>query len=142
MAVVVFDPRKFRLRYPGFSDEEKVPDEVLEMLFDEACEIVDNDDDLIPYDPDAKPPVRTREVLLYMIVCHIATMTYLWEPGQAGALTSATEGSVSAGFNVVADAQNPAWWTQTQCGATAWMMLKRYLSGVEYVSVDHLYVNG
>ena len=56
MAVVVFDPEKFRILHPAFSDEVKFPDETLQFYFDLAVEFVGNTDadSFAPYDPDNK----------------------------------------------------------------------------------------
>lgn len=54
MAVVVFDPEKFRILHPAFSDEVKFPDDTLQFYFDLAVEFVGNTDadSFAPYDPD------------------------------------------------------------------------------------------
>ena len=141
MTAVVFDASTFRELYPAFSDETKVTDAALEDCFDLAVEIVGNDSSsLVPYDPDATPPVKTRLQVLYALTCHLATMRYLWEPTQAGALTSATQGSVSAGFAI--DTSSDAWWNRTQCGAVAWMLLKRYASGAIYYGAEFIHRGG
>ena len=141
MTAVVFDASTFRELYPAFSDETKVPDAALEDCFDLAVEIVGNDgSSLVPYDPDATPPVKTRLQVLYALTCHLATMRYLWEPTQAGALTSATQGSVSAGFAI--DTSSDSWWNRTQCGAVAWMLLKRYASGALYYGAEYIHRGG
>lgn len=141
MTAVVFDASTFRALYPAFSDETKVTDAALEDCFDLAVEIVGNDSSsLVPYDPDATPPVKTRLQVLYALTCHLATMRYLWEPSQAGALTSATQGSVSAGFAI--DTSSSEWWNRTQCGAVAWMLLKRYASGAIYYGAEYIHRGG
>lgn len=141
MTAVVFDASTFRELYPAFSDETKVTDAALEDCFDLAVEIVGNDSaSLVPYDPTATPPVKTRLQVLYALTCHLATMRYLWEPTQAGALTSATQGSVSAGFAI--DTSSDAWWNRTQCGAVAWMLLKRYASGAIYYGAEYIHRGG
>jgi hypothetical protein len=141
MAVVVFDLTSFREIYPAFSDEVKFPDAALQDCFDTAAEIVGNDDScLIPYDPEATPPVRARLQVLYALTCHIATMRYIWDDTQAGALTNATQGSVSAGFGVRVD--DDSWWNSTKCGATAFMLLNRYKAGGAYFGAQYVHVNG
>ena len=141
MSVVVFDATAFRAIYPAFSDEVKIPDAALQDCFDTAVEIVGNDDEsLIPYDPEATPPVKTRLQVLNALTCHLATMRYLWDATQAGALTSASQGSVSAGFGVRVD--DDSWWNSTKCGATAFMLLKRFCSGGAYFGAQYVHVNG
>lgn len=141
MTAVVFDASTFRALYPAIADEVKVPDAALEDCFDSAVEIVGNDSSsLVPYDPDSTPPVKTRLQVLYALTCHLATMRYLWEPTQAGALVSATQGSVSAGLAI--DTSSDAWWNRTQCGAVAWMLLKRYASGAIYYGAEYIHRGG
>jgi hypothetical protein len=108
MTAVIFDPTKFRAIYPAFSDEVRVPDEALEDCFETAETIIGNDDgSLIPYKPNAQPPVKVRQQALYALTCHLATMRYLWDATQAGAMTNAAQGSVSAGFAIRVGARAP-----------------------------------
>lgn len=143
MAVVIFDIEKFRLLHKVFSDEVKYPDEVLEAYFEQAAEIVGNDDDSpIPYDPEANPPVLTRATVLDLVTCHVATQSLLWGDTQAGPLTNAGQGSVSAGFGSLAEVGSPSWWMSTKCGAMAWQILKRYGQGPIYFGVENYYMGG
>ncbi|MDR2075638.1 MAG: DUF4054 domain-containing protein [Desulfovibrio sp.] len=123
MAVVVFDPEEFRTMKPQFAD---FTDAQLGGAFDLACELVDNGErSPVPYDP---PEVRTRKALLYALVCHFCELDK--RGGMVGIMTGAAEGSVNVTFTPppVTDA-NSAWYMQTQCGATAWMLLRRYALG-------------
>jgi hypothetical protein len=123
MATVVFDADEFKQARPQFKE---VSDEQLESCFDLACEVVDNGESgRVPYDP---PAVRTRKILLYALVCHFCELEQ--RGGAVGILTGAAEGSVNVSFTPppVTDA-NAAWYMQTQCGATAWMLLRRYALG-------------
>lgn len=131
---VTFDCDAFRAAYPAFSDEGKCTDEALTQCFDLAVEIIGNDENsLIPYAPKDKPPVKTRAAVLMLLTCHIATIMLLWDDTQAAPITSATQGSVSAGFGSNSDTANdPAWWMQTKCGATAWVIVRGYVSGGVY----------
>lgn len=100
MAVVVFDPEKFRILHPAFSDEVKFPDETLQFYFDVAVEFVGNTDadSFAPYDPDNK--IYTRERLLDLATCHLLTLSQ--QPnGQVGRIASATQGSVSTSFDLL-----------------------------------------
>lgn len=143
MAVVVFDVESFRKLHAAFADEEKYPDETLDAYFAQAEELIGNDDDCpIPYDPEAEPPVKTRAVVLDLVTCHLATQNLLWDDTQAGPLGNAGQGSVSAGFQSLADAENPAWWMSTRCGAQAWQIIKRYCTGPLYFGVEHIYFGG
>ena len=124
MAVVVFDPVEFRNLKPQFA---ALTDAQLAEAFDLACELVDNGESArIPYDP---PAVRTRKILLYALACHFCELEKRGG-GIVGSLTGAAEGSVNASFTPppVTDA-NMSWYMQTQCGATAWMLLRRYALG-------------
>lgn len=142
MAIVVFDIETFRKRHPAFLDEEKAPDEALIMAFEQAVEIIGNEDSQIPYEPNAQPPVMTRAVVLDLVACHIATQSLLWDEQQAGAIASAGQGSVSASFGSMADQNSPAWWMSTKCGAQAWQIIKQYAHGPLYFGVEHFYFGG
>lgn len=141
MTAVVFSVATFREIYPAFKDETKVPDSALEDCFGLAVEIVGNDDgSLIPYAPEAMPPVKVRQQVLYALTCHLATMRYLWGPTQAGAMTNAAQGSVSAGFAI--NTGSAEWWNCTACGATAYMLLQQYASGPAYFGAVYVHRNG
>ena len=143
MSAVVFNPETFRNVYPAFSDEGRFTDEALEACFDIAVEMIGNEDDsVVPYEPNAMPPVKTRATVLNLLTCHIATQNYLWGDTQAAPTMNATQGSVSVGFGSMADANNPAWWTSTKCGAQAWAILQRYTSGPIYVGIKSFYMGG
>lgn len=143
MAIVVFDVEAFRAHHPAFTDEVRFTDEALTFCFDQACAIVGNDDDSpVPYDPEATPPELERSVVLDLVTCHIATQNLLWGDTQAGPLTNATQGSTSAGFGSLVDANDPAFWMSTKCGAQAWQILKRYGQGPIYFGVEHFYMGG
>lgn len=143
MSAVVFETSAFRKVYPAFADEVRFTDEMLTACFDQAIELIGNDDDsAIPYAPDATPPVKTREVVLQLLTCHLATQNYLWGDTQAAPAQSAGQGSVNVGFGSLADANNPAWWTSTKCGAQAWVILRRYATGPIYFGVQDFYMGG
>lgn len=128
MAVVVFDPADFREKYPAFSDTEKYTDARLTEAFEMACLILSNaPDSIVPYDPDRE--IYTRRTLLYLLMCHILT---LWGHDYVGAVTSATEGSVSVSLYVPQNI-NAAWFTQTPCGAAYWQAILPYRTGPRYV---------
>lgn len=86
MAVVVFDPQEFREAYPRFVDPKTgqplLTDAQLRQAFDVACLLLDNTNSSpVPYDP--AHGVMIRKTLLYLLVCHLATLA-LWPMGQAG----------------------------------------------------------
>lgn len=129
MAVVIFDPDKFREIYPAYSDEVKFSDEYLQYYFDLAVGFVGNTDadSFAPYDPENK--IFLRERLLYLVTCHLLTLDQRPE-GQPGRVTSATQGSVSTSFDLLkANTFVGDWWAQTKCGAMYWTMTARFRVG-------------
>jgi hypothetical protein len=127
MAAVEFDPAEFRAERPAFND---VPDDVLTAYFAAAEELCDNSESSrVPYDPDATPPVLTRRIVLYALVCHFGTLQMRGDSA-VGAVTSASEGSVSSSFAALpSKSEAAAWFNQTQCGALAFLLLRRYALG-------------
>lgn len=127
MASVTFDENKFRLMYPALT-EENLPRDVLLMMWDQAAMIVGADDrSFAPYNPEKG--ITEREVLLYYVTCHLATLA-TQDPSQPGRLASATEGSVSTSFdNITAKSVTAQWWLQTRCGATYWALTAKYRMG-------------
>ena len=126
--IVIFDPDLFRQQRPQFSDNTKYSDAFLQNCFNEAELICNNTDaSVVPYNPANN--INDRQILLYLLTCHIATLT---TSGQVGSITSATEGSVSAGF-YVDQRKGAAWFTQTQCGYMYWQMIQKYKCGGIFV---------
>lgn len=129
MAVVVFDPALFRQQRPQFADKAKYSDVFLQNCFDEAALICSNtESSIVPYNPDKG--INNRQILLYLLTCHIATLA---TSGQVGSITSATEGSVSASF-YVEQKKGAAWFTQTQCGYMYWQMVQKYKLGGIFIN--------
>lgn len=125
--VVTFDAAEFRSRFPKFTTA-LITDSELENAFDVACLIVENSNSsVIPYDPENG--VNTRKTLLYLLVCHLATMA-LWPLGQSGPLASASEGSVSASFSLPQGGLTGAWFKQTPCGQAFWQASAPYRLGL------------
>lgn len=128
MAVVVFNPEQFRAMYPRFT-QDVITDAELRQAFDVACLILDNTNaSPVPYDPDKD--VFVRRTLLYLLVCHLATMA-LWPVGQSGPMSNATQGSVSVGFSIPSRL-NGQYFQHTPCGQTFWQAIQRYLAGGRY----------
>lgn len=132
--VVEFDVTEFRTLYPKFT--EKVASDVqLEFAFQKACVILDNTDkSIVPYNPDKG--VYTRKVMLYLLVCHLITIALWSASGQSGPITSASEGSVSTGFNVPTS-NTGEWFKQTPCGYTFWQMIQAYNIGGRYYAIKY-----
>lgn len=126
-AVVELDTALFRELYPRYA---AASDALIEHWWDVACQIVNNSPaSPIPYAP---PSVNIRKALLYVLLCHLAELDQRGA-GLVGRLGSAAEGSVNAQLASGLDAKaGPAWWQQSQCGATAWQMLKPYRTGGLY----------
>lgn len=118
MAIVTFDVDEFREVYPQFAN---VSDTALNFNFNLAEQHCDNTDSS-PVDN-----VEKRKMLLYLLVCHITTLSLRGEE-TVGALQSATEGSVSASFATptVAGAE---YYSQTQCGLNYWQLSAMYRMG-------------
>ena len=136
--IVVFNATEFRTFYPKFT-EELISDEQLDNLFQLACTFIDNTDkSRFPYDPDRN--IYTRKQMLYLLVCHLATMD-LWGAGQSGPLTSATQGSVSVGFQSM-DMWGQPWFSQTPCGRTLLQMLMPYALGGRIFTKPHFHPYG
>lgn len=136
--IVVFNATEFRTFYPKFT-EELISDEQLDNLFQLACTFIDNTDkSRFPYDPDRN--IYTRKQMLYLLVCHLATME-LWGAGQSGPLTSATQGSVSVGFQSM-DMWGQPWFSQTPCGRTLLQMLMPYALGGRIFTKSHFHPYG
>jgi len=117
---VVFDITGFREVYPQFSG---ITDAQLKHFFKMAELVLDNTDFSIVKDEGE------RETLLWLLVCHLATL-YL-RGDVVGNLTSASEGSVSASYAVL-DWGNGKWYGQTPCGAAFWEATKKYRVGGYY----------
>lgn len=120
---VVFNVAEFLAIYPQFVGV--FTDAQLNQFFNVACLLCDNTEN------SAVKDLEERKTLLYMLVCHIAT---LQQRGTAtpGLMASATEGKVSVSFSPYTN--NPNWYSQTQCGATYWLATAKYRMGVRYVS--------
>ena len=135
--MVAWDESAWRELYPQFSEGQPYycTSAQLAQLWTVAVTLVDNTDaSQIPYDPDKG--VYVRRVILYALVCHLATLAWQGRQGQYGTLNSATEGSVTASFQLPqlpAQGATGAWYGLTACGLMAWSLLRRYaLGGVSY----------
>lgn len=116
--IVEFDVAEWRAVYPAFAS---VGDGLLERNFVFAEVLLKNTCCSRVVD------ANKRQTLLYLLVAHI---TSLFDtnpsPAPVGVMTDATEGSVSAGFNVGTITPNQAWYLQTQYGLMFWTMTAAY----------------
>uniref|UniRef100_A0AAU6W2Z1 DUF4054 domain-containing protein n=4 Tax=unclassified bacterial viruses TaxID=12333 RepID=A0AAU6W2Z1_9VIRU len=112
MTIATFDPVAFKVRYPEFAS---VSDELLAMYFEEAGLYLSN--------TDASPVqnVARRTMLLWMLTAHIAYLNGAGQPEGSvtpgGRVSSATEGSVSVGFDLFPATGTSAWFNFTPYGA-------------------------
>ena len=120
--VVVFDADEFLALYPQFNNVFTL--EQLTQFFNAASLLLDNTENSKVKD------LAERKTLLYMLVCHIATLQQRGT-GMVGLLTSATEGKVSVGLQ--AYTSNPNWYSQTQCGSMFWLATAKYRVGMRYI---------
>lgn len=130
-SVVVWDAAAFGKAYPQLAPDmaEGVTAAQLEQAFNVACLMLDNTAaSPVPYDPEHG--VETRRVLLWLLVCHLATLA-MWGVGQSGPLASSSQGSVSASFAVPRKAGRE-WYALTPCGLTYWTAVQRYVVGGRY----------
>lgn len=111
-----FDIDAFRAIYPQFAD---VPDATLEFYWQNALLISD-----LANHPDYTD--EQKENLLFMLVCHLATLA---QRGTAGAMTNATEGSVSVSFATPQYGKEADWYMLTPCGAAYWQVIKGHRYG-------------
>jgi Protein of unknown function (DUF4054) len=129
MAVVVFDPDAFRIRYPEF---DSLTDAQLQAAFDDTALYLDNTDCSIV----AAPSPRTQ--LLNLLTAHIAALSYGVNgenpTGFVGAVNSVTEGSVTISADVSGYGAGSAWFLQTPYGAAYWQATLQYRKGF-YVPV-------
>ena len=131
MALVEFVPSGFRELYPQFTTD-RISDAQLMQAFNTACLLLDNSaSSPVPYEPAAA--VFTRQTLLNLLVCHLATLA-LWPQGQNGPVSSSSEGSVSVSFSIPARPEG-AFFRQTPCGQTYWQAIQPYIRGGRYHAV-------
>ncbi|WP_096978839.1 DUF4054 domain-containing protein [Escherichia coli] len=121
MAVVTFDIKVFRERYPAF---DAVSDALLNAYFVEATTFLDNTDHSPVQD------TAERAVYLNMLVAHIAELNGgaggKSASGLVGRIASASEGSVSVSTGEVPTSAASWWYLQTQYGASYWNATAKY----------------
>lgn len=115
---MTFDIEKFRTIYPQFAE---VPDATLEFMWQNALIISG-------IEGDTRIPDDQKENLLFMLLCHLAT---LGTRGSTGVMTSAKQGEVQVTYS--APISNPGtdegWYMLTPCGSAYWQIIKKYRLG-------------
>ena len=124
----------FRNAFGTFFPEDKFPDGFLEGVFNSVAygKLIDNSKcSIVPFGPSESPKDGQRLYLYGLAVAHIC---YLQGRGVGlvGAISSGTQGSVSAGANTLNWANaGGQYWGQSQFGAQFWMMTA-YLRSFRY----------
>ena len=114
---MTFDVEKFRAVYPQFAS---LSDAQLEFMWENALIISG-------VEGDTRVPEGQKENLLFMLVCHLATLA---TRGTAGAMTSAKQGEVQVTYASVPSRSDDAdWFNLTPCGSAYWQAIKRYRLG-------------
>jgi hypothetical protein len=136
LQVVTLDIPKFRALFPEF---DAVTDVQLDFLFDEATDYLSND----AY--SAVSDLSKRERLLYLLMAHLAYGRYGDARGNGGTglvgrASSASEGSVSVGFELGAMGAGTAWYTQSPYGLSFWQATKVYRMAKYYPGMTYRYV--
>ena len=111
-----FDKEAFIAIYPQFAE---VSDASLQFAWQNALMIsgLETNTDYT----DAQ-----KQNLLFMLMCHMLTLN---QRGTAGAMTSATEGSVSVSFSAPQTGTEAEWYQLTPCGAAYWQIMKGHRYG-------------
>lgn len=124
MAIVELDIQEFKSFKPQFVN---LTDAQIESAFSVAALYVDNTvTSKIPYDPANN--VDTRKWLMYLMMCHLLTLDM--RGNVTGAVTNATEGSVSTGFQALpTTTAGQAWYNQTPCGAAYYQLMMPFMLG-------------
>ena len=111
-----FDVVDFRRRYTDF---ENIKDAQLYNFYDIARLVL------------AKWAFQGKEteykILLYLLVAHFATLQV--RGASVGVMSSASEGSVSIGWQLPPMMARSWWYHQTPYGATYWELTKKYRTG-------------
>ena len=113
---MTFDVEKFRAVYPQFAN---LSDAQLEFMWGNALIISGIEE-------DTRIPESQKENLLFMLVCHLATLA---TRGTTGTMTGATQGSVSVTYAAPVHTGDAAWYNSTPCGAAYWQIVKKYRLG-------------
>ena len=114
---MTFDITLFRQIYPQFS---AISDDALTFMWQNALMISG-------IESDTRIPADQKQNLLFMLVCHLATLA---TRGTAGAMTSAKQGEVQVTFASMPTSGGEAdWYNLTPCGSAYWQAVRRYRLG-------------
>jgi hypothetical protein len=118
--VVELNIPKWRDAYPNI----QATDTQLEMDFIEATMLLNNTQ------KSCVQNLKEREMLLYLLMAHIATLQNNMDAGNSavGRASSATEGSVSISLDYGTVSDGEKWYIQTPYGAKYWQLTARYRS--------------
>ncbi|WP_227242409.1 DUF4054 domain-containing protein [Paraburkholderia caribensis] len=134
--VVEFDPAAFIVQFPAFAS---VPADTLTSYFNMAVMYLNNSPCSVVQD------LTIRAQLLNLITAHIAFLLGRASAGDGsnaaavGQIASAGEGTVNASF-VAVQAQNAAFWAQSEYGFMFWQMALPYRT-FRYFPAPCAYVN-
>lgn len=117
MSSVVFSSSEFTGMYPEFV---AVSGTALSGYFSRACNFMNNGDDSVVEDLDA------RKSLLSLATAHIAALTARGS-GTVGSVNNASKGSVSTAFSAPQPGTGE-WWQQTSYGFEFWTATAVYRS--------------
>lgn len=113
---MTFNISDFRAYYPQFAD---LSDNQISFMANNALLISGLENDTT-FTEDEKMN------LWYMLVCHLATLA---QRGTAGAMTGATEGSVSVSYSSPQYGKESDWYMLTPCGSAYWQIMKGHRYG-------------
>ena len=113
---MTFNKADFIAIYPQFAE---VPDATLTFVWTNALTLSGLETDTSYTDAE-------KQNLAYMLMCHMITLA---NRGTAGAMTGATEGSVSVSFSAPEMGKENAWYMLTPCGALYWEIIKGHKFG-------------
>lgn len=129
MAIATFDYAAWSTLYPQLAPSVGEP--LAALLFAHAGLYLDN--------TEASPviDVATRQMLLYMLVAHLAVLGgYVTGSAQAqglvGRVTSASEGSVSVSVDAGLEPGTAAWYSQTSYGLNFWQATRGHRTARYY----------
>lgn len=120
--IIAFNYDEFILAYTEFNT---LSEPVLQNYFDVATGI------LSPVVGEVVCDANKLKNMLYLLTAHIGFL-FNRGAGTVGALSSATEGSVSASFSQILQNINASWFNQTQYGALFWQLARPYMLGRYY----------